>query len=116
MTLSLPPFTRAVTWLLGINTAIFLLMELLPLLRLDIQREIQALKAGQRHFQEMQQAQADQFHAALRALEALHDRLAPISDEAGFGLAETRVDLQKQIWCLERRTRQLHSKSATSGK
>ena len=25
MTLSLPPFTRAVTWLLGINTGIFLL-------------------------------------------------------------------------------------------
>jgi membrane associated rhomboid family serine protease len=36
MTLSLPPFTRAVTWLLGINTAIFLVMELLPLVRLDI--------------------------------------------------------------------------------
>ncbi len=36
MTLSLPPFTRAVTWLLGINTGIFLLMELLPLLRLDV--------------------------------------------------------------------------------
>jgi membrane associated rhomboid family serine protease len=36
MTLSLPPFTRAVTWLLGINTGIFLLMELLPLVRLDI--------------------------------------------------------------------------------
>ena len=29
MTLSLPPFTKAVTWLLGINTGIFLLMELL---------------------------------------------------------------------------------------
>jgi membrane associated rhomboid family serine protease len=29
MTLSLPPFTRAVTWLLGINTSIYLLMELL---------------------------------------------------------------------------------------
>jgi membrane associated rhomboid family serine protease len=28
MTLSLPPFTKAVTWLIGINTAIFLLMEL----------------------------------------------------------------------------------------
>ena len=27
MTLSLPPFTKAVTWLLGINTGIFLLME-----------------------------------------------------------------------------------------
>jgi membrane associated rhomboid family serine protease len=31
MTLSLPPFTKAVTWLLGINTGIFLLMELLGL-------------------------------------------------------------------------------------
>jgi membrane associated rhomboid family serine protease len=28
MTLSLPPFTRAVTWLLAINTSIYLLMEL----------------------------------------------------------------------------------------
>jgi membrane associated rhomboid family serine protease len=36
MTLSLPPFTRAVTWLLGINTGVFLLMELLPLLRLGV--------------------------------------------------------------------------------
>jgi membrane associated rhomboid family serine protease len=36
MTLSLPPFTRAVTWLLGINTAIFLLEGLLLLLRLGI--------------------------------------------------------------------------------
>jgi len=34
MTLSLPPFTRAVTWLLGINTAVFLLMELMGLARL----------------------------------------------------------------------------------
>jgi membrane associated rhomboid family serine protease len=34
MTLSLPPFTRGVTWLLGINTAVFLLMELLSMLRL----------------------------------------------------------------------------------
>ena len=32
MTLSLPPFTRALVWLLGINTGIFLLMALLPLL------------------------------------------------------------------------------------
>ncbi len=31
MTLSLPPFTRGVTWLLGINTGIFLLMELFGL-------------------------------------------------------------------------------------
>ena len=29
MTLSLPPFTRALTWLLGINTGIFLVMALL---------------------------------------------------------------------------------------
>ncbi len=29
MTLSLPPFTRAVTWLIGINTGVFLLMALL---------------------------------------------------------------------------------------
>jgi membrane associated rhomboid family serine protease len=36
MTLSFPPFTRAVVWLLGINTAVFLLMQLLPLLRLDV--------------------------------------------------------------------------------
>ena len=36
MTLSLPPFTRAVTWLLGINTGIFLLMEVLGLARLPI--------------------------------------------------------------------------------
>jgi membrane associated rhomboid family serine protease len=34
MTLSLPPFTRAVTWLLAINTGVFLLMELLGLARL----------------------------------------------------------------------------------
>jgi membrane associated rhomboid family serine protease len=36
MTLSLPPFTRAVTWLLGINTGIFLIMQLLPMLHLGI--------------------------------------------------------------------------------
>ncbi|HTS08716.1 MAG TPA: rhomboid family intramembrane serine protease [Candidatus Eisenbacteria bacterium] len=29
MTLSLPPFTKGVTWLIGINTAVFLLMELM---------------------------------------------------------------------------------------
>jgi membrane associated rhomboid family serine protease len=33
MTLSLPPFTRAVTWLLGINTGIFLLILLLGMFR-----------------------------------------------------------------------------------
>lgn len=36
MTLSLPPFTRAVTWLLGINTGVFLLMELLGMARVPI--------------------------------------------------------------------------------
>ncbi len=36
MTLSLPPFTKAVTWLLGINTGIFLLMELLGVARIPI--------------------------------------------------------------------------------
>lgn len=34
MTLSLPPFTRAVVWLLALNTGIFLLMELLGLVQL----------------------------------------------------------------------------------
>src|SRR5947199_1494 len=34
MTLSLPPFTRAVTWLIGINTGVFLLMELFGMARL----------------------------------------------------------------------------------
>jgi len=34
MTLNLPPFTRAVTWLLAINTGVYLLMELLGLARL----------------------------------------------------------------------------------
>ena len=36
MTLSFPPFTKAVIWLIGINTGVFLLVELLPLLRLGI--------------------------------------------------------------------------------
>jgi membrane associated rhomboid family serine protease len=36
MTLSLPPFTTAVIWLLGINTGIFLLMELLGLARIPV--------------------------------------------------------------------------------
>jgi len=36
MTLSLPPFTKAVTWLLGINTGIFLLMELFGMARLSV--------------------------------------------------------------------------------
>jgi membrane associated rhomboid family serine protease len=36
MTLSLPPFTRGVTWLLGINTGIYLLMELFGLARLPV--------------------------------------------------------------------------------
>jgi membrane associated rhomboid family serine protease len=34
MTLSLPPFTRAVSWLIGINTAVFLLVLLLDMLRI----------------------------------------------------------------------------------
>jgi membrane associated rhomboid family serine protease len=38
MTLSLPPFTRAVTWLLGINTGIFLLMELFGMFLPDVVR------------------------------------------------------------------------------
>ena len=33
MTLSLPPFTKAVSWLIGINTAVFLLVLLLDTLR-----------------------------------------------------------------------------------
>jgi membrane associated rhomboid family serine protease len=36
MTLSLPPFTPAVTWLLGINTGVFLLMELFSMARVPI--------------------------------------------------------------------------------
>jgi membrane associated rhomboid family serine protease len=36
MTLSLPPFTRAVTWLIGINTGIFLLLELFELARITL--------------------------------------------------------------------------------
>jgi membrane associated rhomboid family serine protease len=34
MTLSLPPFTRAVSWLIGINTGVFLLVLLLDTLRI----------------------------------------------------------------------------------
>lgn len=36
MTLSLPPFTRAVTWLLGINTAVYLLLLLLTRVQPDV--------------------------------------------------------------------------------
>ena len=36
MTLSLPPFTRAVTWLIGINTGVFLLVEVLELARVPV--------------------------------------------------------------------------------
>lgn len=36
MTLSLPPFTRAVSWLIGINTALFLLVLLLDSLRVPL--------------------------------------------------------------------------------
>jgi len=38
MTLSLPPFTKGVTWLLGINTSIYLLMELLSRAAPDVVR------------------------------------------------------------------------------
>ena len=40
MTLSLPPFTPAVIWLLGLNTAVFLLMELFGLVLPGIDRSI----------------------------------------------------------------------------
>jgi len=36
MTLSLPPFTRGVVWLIGINTGVFLLMELFGVARIPI--------------------------------------------------------------------------------
>jgi membrane associated rhomboid family serine protease len=36
MTLSLPPFTRAVSWLIGINTGIFLLVLLLEMFRIPL--------------------------------------------------------------------------------
>ncbi len=38
MTLSLPPFTRAVIWLLAVNTAIFLLLELFSVALPDVVR------------------------------------------------------------------------------
>jgi len=37
MTLSFPPFTRAVIWLLGINTGIFLLIALLGVARISVE-------------------------------------------------------------------------------
>jgi len=40
MTLSFPPFTRAVTWLIGVNTAIFLLRALLQLVWLQAYADI----------------------------------------------------------------------------
>ena len=36
MTLSLPPFTKGVTWLIGINTAVFLLMGLMSMARVQL--------------------------------------------------------------------------------
>jgi membrane associated rhomboid family serine protease len=36
MTLSFPPFTKGVTWLIGINTAVFLLMELMQMARMPL--------------------------------------------------------------------------------
>ena len=50
MTLSLPPFTRAVTWLVGINTGIFLLrfvLELAPCRRLHLRKVYLALTPAQ---------------------------------------------------------------------
>ena len=41
MTLSLPPFTRAVTWLIGINTGVFLLMALLSVVHTSFVADIQ---------------------------------------------------------------------------
>jgi membrane associated rhomboid family serine protease len=41
MTLSLPPFTRAVTWLIGINTGVFLLMALLSVVHTPFVADIQ---------------------------------------------------------------------------
>ena len=38
MTLSLPPFTKAVTWLLATNTAVFLLLELFGMTLIDVAR------------------------------------------------------------------------------
>src|SRR3974390_2310126 len=38
MTLSLPPFTRAVTWLIGINTAVYLLYLALTFTALPVDR------------------------------------------------------------------------------
>ncbi len=38
MTLSLPPFTRAVIWLLAANTAVFLLLELFSMALPDVVR------------------------------------------------------------------------------
>ncbi|MGA8764497.1 MAG: rhomboid family intramembrane serine protease [Candidatus Sulfotelmatobacter sp.] len=40
MTLSLPPFTRAVIWLLAANTAVFLLLELFSMALPDVVRWI----------------------------------------------------------------------------
>lgn len=41
MTLSLPPFTKAVTWLIGINTGVFLLMALLSVIHTPFVAAIQ---------------------------------------------------------------------------
>ena len=43
MTLSLPPFTKAVTWLIGINTGVFLLMGLLSVVRIPVRGVYPAL-------------------------------------------------------------------------
>ncbi|HME34053.1 MAG TPA: rhomboid family intramembrane serine protease [Candidatus Sulfotelmatobacter sp.] len=41
MTLSLPPFTKAVTWLIGINTGVFLLVALLSVVHITLVTYIQ---------------------------------------------------------------------------
>src|SRR5271166_2877755 len=41
MTLSLPPYTKAVTWLIGINTGVFLLVALLSVVHITLVTYIQ---------------------------------------------------------------------------
>ncbi len=49
MTLSLPPFTRAVIWLLAANTAVFLLLELFGMALPDVARWVLRLPRPQPH-------------------------------------------------------------------
>lgn len=102
------------------------------LIQLNIarEREIEGLKAEQRRWQELQEAQralivaqTAPFREAVASLDALQARIAPVEDGNGFGTAEARVKFRKQLWDMERRLAsleriavQLHSKSATSGR